>query len=360
MQLQRSLVRFVTALTLIAALRLPSVDAQEPEKIEGFVATLIDSVDVPALETGLLEKVLVEEGDRVTRGQLIAQLNDEQVRLHADFAETEFAIAKKLTDNHVGDQLAKNDLDQQQQLGDQQQILREMAEKKAQNGFKIRSAERAASAAKNEMARATKARRQFSDSVSQSEIDGLRLAYEKALMDTAQADFERQMDALSAKSEGRATALHKLKIDQAGIRLRQATIQKDVTGMQTNLKKNQLSLAQLAIENHKVSSPIDGVVIQRYQQIGQWVSKGTPIARVVRLSRLRAEGYMPTSVATKLRDRLNVGLVVKGDESEPLNGTVTFVSPIINPVDGQMRVLIEFDNPDEKVSPGSPMKVIIE
>ena len=62
--------------------------------LESVVVTLIEQVEVPAQEAGLLAKVAVREGQTVNPGDLLAQIDDTEARLKLKRAEIELETAQ--------------------------------------------------------------------------------------------------------------------------------------------------------------------------------------------------------------------------------------------------------------------------
>ena len=79
---------------------LPSLGATQ---VNDCLVFLIDDVQSPALEAGALAELLVKEGDLVTAGQLLARIDDQQVKLQKRRAELErnAALAKASDDIEV-------------------------------------------------------------------------------------------------------------------------------------------------------------------------------------------------------------------------------------------------------------------
>ena len=340
---------------------IDQIRADDGVLVEQLVVKVIDSVDVPAIEMGLIQSLTVREGDRVTSGQVIGKLDDRQAQLQSDLAQAELAIAKRQSENYYGIDLAERELAQQQQLAEQHKLLRDIAYRKAENDFQIRASEKGEGVAKNEYLRASKARSRFPDSVSQSELDALKLTFEKTQLETKQATFNQGIDLLTAKSEDKASGLHALKIDSARISLKQAKSDKTVISLQADATQHAASLASLMIDRHKIISSLDGVVVQRYSTNGAWVKAGDPIVRVIRLNRLRAEGFVTQAVAATISESEQVTLLADvGDKEIRRPVDFVFVSPEVNPVDSKVKLIVEFDNQDEDILPGTRIALTMD
>ena len=341
------------AMTFALAARNPAI-AEQTLAVDEMVVVLIDAVNVPASETGMIAEIVVREGNAVISGQQLGRLDDRQAQLEESLAQKQLEIAmEKALSGHATD-LAKKQLAQQIQLTKQHEIAGEIADRKAENEFRILASSKSEAVAKNELDRATRARQEFADSVSKSEIDGLRLAYQRMSLETQQADFERRIDVLHAEAEKQAAAGHALSIDRARIEVAQADAEHRVQQLQVELQQHQTQLSQLATVRHRIIAPLDGVVVELFRNKGDWVTAGDPVIRVIRLNRLRAEGFIASERIDSLRNHRSVQLTIQigADSFVEREGEVVFISPEIDPVNNEVRFWVEFDNPKFDVLPG--------
>ncbi len=326
----------------------------QPLQVDEMIVVLIDAVNVPAGQSGVIAKVPVREGMSVTVGQQLAVLDDRQARIEEEFAVTQLAIANETAANSLSIDLAKKKLAQQQQLAKQIEIAREIADRKAGNETRILASRKAEAVARNELDRATRARQQFIDSVSQSEIDSLRLSYEKKQLESEQAEFDRRIDELNARSEVASVAAQAISIERSEIEVAQAGADRSIDQLNLELQQHQVQLAKLARAQQEIVSPINGVVVQQFRRQGDWVTAGDPVVRVIRLSRLRAEGFVPLGKIHQLRSQRKVDLLIDVGEASPVQraGRIVFIHPEVDPVNKEVRFWVEFENPKFDVLPG--------
>ena len=353
----------VVAFTFAMLLTGSEVIAEESESIliRDLVIVSIDQVSVPALETGVLSSVMVKEGDTVQRGKLLAQLDDEHARIAEAIALNELTIASDRANDHLTIELADKNLQHLRQLAKQHTLTREIARRKAENDVRILAARKAEAVAKNELARASDARKAYMDSVSRSEIDGLRLAYERANLETEQAEFDREVDALNAASEDEVSSLHQLSIQRGEVERKQAERERKIAQLGVTGKKYAAEMASLVAKRHWITSPISGTVVEIYGRPGEWVELGQPVFRLVRLDRLRAEGFVDTKWLNVLRkcEEVELTIHVSGDEDLRRDGEIVFVSPEIDSVNDEARFWVEFDNADRDVLPGMRLSLTL-
>ena len=83
----------------------------------------------------------------------------------------------------------------------------------------------------------------------------------------------------------------------------------------------------------------------------------------MRLDRLKVEGFVESRQITgSLRGAAVRVLVQPSDEEKSIvmKGKIVFVSPEIDPVNGQVRVWAEVENPDLSLRPGLQAEMIID
>ncbi|TWU56225.1 efflux RND transporter periplasmic adaptor subunit [Rubripirellula reticaptiva] len=331
-----------------------SACADDLIQFENLVVTVIDSVEVPSAATGVISKLAVREGQSISAGDLIASTDDRESRVRAAIAKTQLEILQQAVDDCLATEQAEAELGAQRQTAKEHLVRQQIAQRMAKNSVRIEAAEKSAAVAKNELDRALRSRAEYAESISKSEIDGLRLVFEKSLLDTTQAKVEHDIDQLKADAEAETAEGHLWSIQQSKLALQQSRVNKIVDGLKLTLGDHQKELANLESQRHLIKSPLDGVVVEIHRKPGDWVVEGEPIARVIRLDRLRAEGYASADQIQDLRNRPMVELSIRigSDEVITRTGEVVFVSPEIDPVNNEAKFWIEFDNPNRDVLPG--------
>lgn len=242
--------------------------------------TLIEHADISAREAGILTQIFVAEGATIEVDSPIALIDDQDAKLLRQRVETEYMMAKTL----------------------------------AENDLKIRFSRKSLEVARAELKRSLESVEKFAKSVSQTELDRLRLLADKAELDVDQSEFE---------------------LAQAKLTMQ--------------LKKHDLERATLLWERRTIKAPFPGMVVQLKRQRGEWVEAATPVVRLIRLNRLRAEGFISsTTTPSKLLGK-SATFQVGGTRH---SGTLTFVHPEIDPVNQQVRVWAEIENDDLSLRPG--------
>jgi RND family efflux transporter MFP subunit len=146
--------------------------------VPNVLISVIDAVEVPARETGVLLELNAREGDPVESGRVLGRVDDDEARLLADRARTDAAIAREKADNDV----------------------------------RIRLAEKALGVAKAELTRAEESNAKYANTVSKTEIDRLRLKRDEAELAIEQATHEQKIAALTADQKQQELELTELAV----------------------------------------------------------------------------------------------------------------------------------------------------
>ncbi len=164
-----------------SAATLPAIAAeQQPPTVEvqPVVLRLLSEAEVPAQEAGVITKLAVREGQRVKRGELLAQIDDQVARM----AERAADLAYQAT------------------------------EAKANNDIELRYATKALEVSEAELRRSTESIERFAKSVSQSQIDVEQLTVEKNRLETEQARHEQAIARLEMQAKENELAAARLEV----------------------------------------------------------------------------------------------------------------------------------------------------
>ena len=172
-----------------------------------------------------------------------------------------------------------------------------MAAIAASNDINVRFATAAAKVSRAELESAYAANRQAPGTVPQTELNRLHLTLEQYTLQIEQSQRD-------------------LGIAKVTVKVREAELKAAVEG----------------VDRHKIKAPVAGIVVNLYERDkGEWVQPGDPVMRLVRMDRLRVEGflnaiqYSPSDVAGQ-----PVAVTVPLPHGqEVFSGRVTFVSPIV-------------------------------
>lgn len=163
-----------------------------------------------------------------------------------------------------------------------------------------------------------------------------------AAVDSAHASYLAAVAAVEVADEG--VKLVEVQVEQAEASLEVITVQ---------------------LDKLTASSPISGVVVARYAEVGEIAKPGATILTVTRLEEVTLTAYVPESKIgqVKLGQRALVSVDSYPDDS--FSGEVVYISSEaqFTPRNVQLKeerekmvfaVKIRLDNPDQKLKPGMP------
>jgi HlyD family secretion protein len=200
----------------------------------------------------------------------------------------------------------------------------------------------------------------------------------KAEADAAAA--QQTLDAAKKLYESRVAlqregALAQRLVDEARVQLAQAQSQYDtaqrhlqsltqvgqretVRGAeaQMNAAKAHAQSAAVQVGYSRITSPISGVVSDRPVYPGEMAASGAPLAMIIDISSVVARANVPVKDASAIKAGRPARIT--GPDGD-LPGTVTLVSPAVDPSTTTLEVWVKAANPGEKLKPGGAVRVAI-
>lgn len=296
--------------------KLPEGLVQANGRIEG------DHVLVSGKFAGKLARVLVREGDSVSAGQVLAELDDSQIR--AKVAQAEASVAA---------------LQAQLKVAEQQVPLAVASARAAR--------ERAAAAS------------------AQAARDAERF---DALLERGSVD-RRRSEQMRLAATAAATQL-----TQAEQQVREAKLGPDrVAALRAQLGQAEAGLAEArAVHNDlTLRAPSPGVVVSKLKQAGETVAAGAPVFDLVDLDRLYLKAYIPENLIGKVRLGQPARLYVDAFPDAAFAAQVAtiasraeFTPKEVQTADERVKLVYAVrlnlsDNRERKLSPGLPADAVI-
>lgn len=113
------------------------------------------------------------------------------------------------------------------------------------------------------------------------------------------------------------------------------------------------AIAYRNLRRHYLIAPYDGIVAQRLLNEGETCKPQEPLIKFVDVSRCRLIAYVPVNLARGLTKGAKVGVRVGDPKNGPeREGTVDFLSPVVDQASGLRTAKIVFDNADGSLQPG--------
>ena len=169
------------------------------------------------------------------------------------------------------------------------------------------------------------------------------------------------------------TDLAQLKSYQASLQLTQSTYQRmqsvvkfgAVSQQMLDAKHAEMVQAQAQVQQQKVliskkqlKAPFSGVLGTYQFSTGAYISKGTPVVKLVQEAPLKVAYTIPASDRSELEIGQSVTVESSAYPDKKFTGIVSYISPEVNQGSGTVNVEAKVDNPDFLLLPGMFVSVI--
>jgi RND family efflux transporter MFP subunit len=272
-----------------------SVKTQPIQRTVDFVGTLVafEESTISSEVDGRVERVTVDLGDAVRKGELLVKINDEEARLAVNRASAD--LKQTLVKLGVDDSV-KGDVDL------------------------------------DKTAPVKKARADMDN----AELNHKRL--HKLLEDKLVS--QREVDDAQTKYQV-AKATYDAALEDAKVLV--ATI---------DSKKVDISMKQKKVTDTNVVAPLSGEVLSKKVSVGEYVEVGTPLITLVDASVLRLRGDIPERFSTQVNEGQEVKASVDALPDETFSGKISRISPASNPETRAVTVEALIPNKEKKLKPG--------
>jgi len=285
----------------------------EPIKLTGSVVPKRQT-QISAETSGLVQEVLVDEGDYVQKGQVLARLRQKPTEIMIDAANGDLQIEQARLDE-LENGTRQEDIDAEKA---------DVDEAKANLDFWISEEKRLKSL--------------FDDNaVSESEYQSA-----KTSMDTAKATL-----LLETAEYERAVR---------GPRVEEINSQKGEVAS----KEAAVELQKDLLDRHIIRAPFDGIIGLKQIEIGQWVQTGAVTFGMAQIDELRVQVSLPERYFSDVQ----IGTVAKMNfpalPDKTITAPVTYKIPLANQAARTFPVRIEFKNTEFDVAPGMFANVVLK
>jgi len=198
----------------------------------------------------------------------------------------------------------------------------------------------------------------------------LRNDVERAALNVAQSRAQAEADVQAAiaalefahQSTLRAEDLVKKKfvseqaLDKARTEERVATQKLALAREQQKIWAREESLAQSQLAQRTITSPISGIVAERYLSAGERVEDRS-VARVVSINPLHVEVMVPAAEFGRIKPGMTATVAPELPDVPAVEARVNLVDKLIDGASNTFRVRLELPNPDHAIPAGLRCKV---
>ena len=120
---------------------------------------------------------------------------------------------------------------------------------------------------------------------------------------------------------------------------------------QLELAEKALDLLETRLEKEYVTSPISGIVNEKYLSKGEVAGPGMPIISVVDVSRVKVTAGIPERYIGQVTKGTSVSITFEVYPGEVFEGQVSYVSPVLSDVNRTFEIEIVLANKDGRLKP---------
>lgn len=315
---------YLLGLIIAIAALLHSCSPNNSNLIESTGTVEATEVDIRTEAAGRILELLFDEGDWVKRGDILAQIDQDKRKIelaqaHAQLAEAEAHLTLLI------------------------------------KGLRDKEVERAREAFLESQVLLKESKRDYKR---------IQKLYDQGVVDLgtrdkAEASYEAAQKRYEIAKKNYEIAVEGSRKEeiQAGEAVKEAA-------------EARVKLIERQLEDATISIPIDGVISERYVELGEVVSVGSLIATVIDLEHVWVMAYVSESNLGKIKLGQDGKIKVDSFPDKEFQGKVTFISPEaeFTPKNIQTKeervklvfgIKIEIDNPDQELKPGMPADAII-
>jgi HlyD family secretion protein len=307
---------------------LPAGVIQVSGRIEG------DDAVVAPKTSGRIREITVREGDEVKAGQVIAVLDDEQLRAKEEQATSAVRQAEaRVRWSQQQISVLEAELEQSRLGTDQAQLDAEGKVRQAE--AQVAAAEAQLAQAESEYKKARADEERYTALAASGDIPEQKGSHARSTaeaLDAAVRASRKQVDvAKAALTSAKATLANPAIRSTEGARIRQqiAQAQSDIAAAQAEMNRAeaQLSEAQANRQDLQIVAPIDGTVATRTAEPGEVVSPGTPVLTLVNLSTVYLRGFVPEGEIGRVRAGQRAEVFLDSAPDKPIEATVSRIDP---------------------------------
>jgi HlyD family secretion protein len=319
---------FVIWKIFFAAPSLPASIIALSGRIEGD-----DSAVAPKTSGKILE-VTVREGDTVSAGQIIARLDDAQVRAREDSARAALLAAQAKLQAAQGqiavmqEQLRQNQIQTGQSGMDAQGRVQQ-----AQGDLTAAEADFTQQQAALRLAEFNRdAYQRLAKTGAASEQQGLQAEVQAAQASAAVAAAQRRVESARGALTMAEANLENPKIRDsqvAGTERQMFAQQSTIAATRAEAAQAQAQLAQAEADRADLTvlAPFSGTVLTRAAEPGEVVQAGTAIVTLLDLSKVYLRGFIPEGEIGKVKVGQPAHVFIDSNSNQPLDGSVLRIDP---------------------------------
>jgi len=294
----------------VAPVRLGTISKEI--KFTGIIVANTEVQVYPKI-TATIEKIQVDSGDSIKKGDVIAVLESEELQAQVAQAKAALEVVRAQWN--------------QMQVGARHEELAQVQDLVAKAKANLKDAENNYGRMKALYQQGSIARRQF---------EAAELAYA-----VAKAEVHSAKERLAMLREGATRE------------------ERDALAAQVDQVKAALDLAQIRLSYARITSPIDGTVSERFFDPGNLAVSTKPLFTIVQIDTIKVLVYFPEDLIRYMKPGIDAQLTVVAYPDEVFSGRIDKVSPTLNPDTCMFSAEIKVLNKQGLLRPGMFTKITL-
>ena len=198
--------------------------------------------------------------------------------------------------------------------------------------------------------------------------DDIDVRYAMKSLELAEAELNQDLE-IKRKSAGAVTDAEirrkQLVRTREQLGIDRAKLERRIAQLTSQVKGTAVEAANETILRRRILAPFDGIVAEVSKYNSEWVNAGETVFRVVRMDRLRVEGFLsgndinPTDVA---RRPVTVEVDLAQGRREQFTGEVVWVNPLVqagNKYRMRAEVANRFERDEPLLRPGMTARMVV-
>ncbi len=198
--------------------------------------------------------------------------------------------------------------------------------------------------------------------------DDIEVRFAQASVGVADAELA-QSEEINRRSPGTVSAaeLRRLQLtsQRAKLQIDRSRLEQQIAGITAEVEMTAVAAAEDKIQRCQIVAPFDGLVLDILHHAAEWVDAGEPVVRMIRLDRLRVEGFLDVKQFNPeeiMNRSVSVEIQRARGQKVQLSGQVVYISPLVQAGD-RYRVRAEVVNRQQDnhwlLSPGMSASMTI-
>jgi membrane fusion protein, multidrug efflux system len=138
---------------------------------------------------------------------------------------------------------------------------------------------------------------------------------------------------------------------------------------ETNYRKAQLTVERRAsailrqkevVERHRILAPFDGIVSQKFAEVGEWVQSGNPVVSFIDTKNLRLDLEVPQEQGNVVLNSKTATVTVSGFDDLSFEAYIEARSPTVDAKTRTFMVRIRLNAPPDYIKPGMSAEAVFQ